>query len=125
MTTPLSHPTQTQSSRTEAELRARWARYSNAALGLWLFISAFAWEHAPSSRINTALVGLFVLVSAVTATGWAMVRHLTMVLALWLAFSTLAAYPDGPAASWNNMVVAFIIIVLAELPDELTQRLRR
>lgn len=122
MTTSLSHHTEPI---TDPELRSRWARYCNAALGLWLFISAFAWEHQPSSRINTALVGLFVLVSAITATGWAMVRHLTMVLALWLAFSTLAAYPDGPAASWNNVIVALIVLMLAELPSVHRQRTPR
>ena len=66
MTTRLTHPTHTEPiSRLTAALHGgEWTRYANALLGLWLFISAFAWDHAPSSRMNTALVGLFMLVSA-------------------------------------------------------------
>jgi hypothetical protein len=123
----MTHPTHTEPiSRIIAALHGgTWTRYTNALLGLWLFISAFAWEHAPSSRINTCLVGLFMLVSAITATGWSIARHLTMVLAVWLAFTTLAAYPDGPASSWNNLIVALVVLVLAELPDEVRGRARR
>ena len=126
MPTPLTHPTHTEPlSRVAAVLHGSWPRYSNALLGLWLFISAFAWDHAPSSRMNTCLVGLFMLVSAITATGWSIARHLTMALALWLAFTTLAAFPDGPASSWNNLIVALVVVVLAELPDELADRAQR
>ena len=126
MSTPLTHPTHTEPiSRVAAALHGGWTRYANALLGLWLFISAFAWDHTPSSRMNTCLVGLFMLVSAITATGWSIVRHLTMVLAVWLAFTTLMAYPDGPASFWNNLIVAFVVLVLAELPDDLGQRAQR
>ena len=123
MPNPLTHPTHTEPiSRVAAVLHGSWPRYSNALLGLWLFISAFAWDHAPSSRMNTCLVGLFMLVSAITATGWSMARHVTMVLAVWLAFTTLTAYPDGPASVWTNLVVAFVVLGLAELPDEIRHR---
>ena len=124
--TPMTRQNHTEPiSRVAAALPSGWTRYANALLGVWLFISAFAWDHAPSSRINTCLVGLFVLVSAITATGWSIARHLTMVLAVWLAFTTLAAYPDGPASSWNNLIVAVVVLVLAELPDGLQHRARR
>jgi hypothetical protein len=122
----VTHPTHTEPiSRLAALLHGGWPRYCNALLALWLFISAFAWDHTPSSRMNTCLVGLFMLVSAITATGWAVVRHLTMLLAVWLAFTTLAAFPDGPASSWNNLIVALAAILLAELPDELGTRAGR
>jgi hypothetical protein len=134
--TPLTHPNHTEpihrfsaswfaASRFGVLLQGGWVRYASALLGLWLFISAFAWEHAPGSRMNTSLVGLFMLVSAITATGWSMVRHLSLMLALWLAFTTLAVYPDGLASSWNNLIVALLVIVLAELPDELRHRAGR
>jgi hypothetical protein len=96
----------------------RWARYLNATLGLWLFLSAFIWQHVPSSQMNTCLVGLFVGVSAVTATGWAEARRLTAVLALWLAFTTLAVYPARPATLWNNLIVAVAVLALSLVPDE-------
>lgn len=122
MNSPLHHSHSSSEARGSEILHARWARYCNAALGVWLFISAFAWDHAPASRMNTCLVGLFVLVSAVTATGWSMVRRLTMMLALWLVFSTIAAYPDGAASSWNNIIVALVVFGLAAIPGEMEQR---
>jgi hypothetical protein len=119
MTTPVSH------SHSDATIRGltiaeqtRWARYCNTALGLWLFFSAFTWPHSPSTRINTCLVGLFIGISAITATGWAIARRLTMTLALWLAFSTAVAYPAGPVTLWNNMVIALIVLVLSLIPFE-------
>lgn len=95
---------------------SRWARYLNAAIGLWLFLSAFAWHHVQSSEVNTCLVGLFVGVSAITATGWAEARRLTAVLALWLAFTTLVVYPAQPATLWNNLLVAVAVLALSLVP---------
>jgi hypothetical protein len=110
---PVSH---SGASSTAPSEQARWARYSNSLLGLWLFISAFVWSHTPSSRINTCLVGLFIGVSAITATGWAVVRRLTMAIAFWLAFSTAVAYPARPATFWNNLIVALAVLVLSAIP---------
>lgn len=97
---------------------SRWARYLNAMLGMWLFLSAFAWHHVTSSEMNTCLVGLFIGVSAITATGWAEARRLTAVLALWLAFTTLIVYPAGPATLWNNVLVALAVLALSFVSDE-------
>ena len=94
----------------------RWARYLNAALGLWLFLSAFAWQHVPSSQINTCLVGLFVGISAITATGWSLARRLTASLALWLTFTTLVVYPARPATVCNNLLVAAAVLALSFVP---------
>jgi hypothetical protein len=107
----------TASATPRSSEHGRWARYLNATLGLWLFVSAFAWQHAPSSRINTCLVGLFVVVSAVTATGWAQARRLTAVLALWLTFTTLAVYPARSPTLWNNLLVALAMLALSLVPD--------
>jgi hypothetical protein len=98
--------------------QAHWARYANATLGLWLFLSAFGWSHTPSSRVNTCLVGLFVGVSAITATGWVVARRLTVAIAFWLMLSTAVAYVDRPATFWNNMIVAVLVLVLSTIPHE-------
>jgi hypothetical protein len=109
--------------RSESETRAptsaeRRARYANALLGLWLFLSAFVWPQEESARINTCLVGLFIGVCAVTATGWGFVRHVTMILALWLAFSTVLVYPGSGVALYNNLLVSVLVLALAEIPLE-------
>lgn len=94
----------------------RWASYLNAALGLWLFVSAFAWQHVLSSEMNTCLVGLFMGVSAVTATVLSIARRLTASLAVWLAFTTIVVYPAGPATLWNNVLVAVVVLALSCIP---------
>jgi hypothetical protein len=103
----------------------RWARYFNALLGLWLFLSAFIWPHVPSSRMNTCLVGLFVGVTAITATGWEQARRLTAVLAVWLAFTTLVVYPARPATLWNNLLVAAAVLALSFVHEPSRAQLRR
>jgi hypothetical protein len=118
MTIPLFRSSSTDTDGTVPRDQARWARYSNATLGLWLFLSAFGWAHTPSSRVNTCLVGLFMGVSAITATGWAIARRLTMAIAVWLALSTAVVYVDRSATFWNNMIVSFIVLVLSAIPHE-------
>jgi hypothetical protein len=122
MTLPLSHFVRGRHAHRDVTARpdvagspdhTRWARYFNAMLGLWLFLSAFIWPHVPSARMNTCLVGLFVGVSAVTATCWDEARRLTAVLALWLAFTTVVVYPARPATLWNNLLVAAAVLALS------------
>ena len=80
------------------------ARYTNMALGLWLFVSAFAWPHTASTRLNTCMVGLFVAIAATMAAGVSVFRQLTSVLALWLLFTTLMVYPASPITFWSNIL---------------------
>jgi len=118
---PVSHPEAGHWLVGSPESR-RWASYLNAALGLWLFVSAFAWPHVLSSEMNTCLVGLFMGVSAVTATGWSIARGLTASLALWLAFTTIVVYPAGPATLWNNVLVAAAVLALCWVPYAVSGR---
>ena len=99
----------------------RWPRYCNMLLGLWLFLSAFAWGHTPGNRINTCLVGLFVGIAATMATGASVMRRLTAALAGWLMFTTLIVYSARPATFWNNLILAALVlgVSLVPSPDEL------
>jgi hypothetical protein len=102
----------------------QWPRYSNMVLGLWLFVSAFAWAHAPESRLNTCLVGLFVTITSTLASGASVLRRLTSALAGWLAFTSLVVYPSRPATLWNNLVLAALMLGMSLIPsaDELPSR---
>ncbi len=79
-----------------------WARAANLILAGWLFFSAFAWDHAPGERVNTAYVGLLVFASAFAAVTRPRARNLTTALALWLLVSVLLLPGVHPATAWNN-----------------------
>ena len=94
------------------------ARYTNMALGLWLFVSAFAWPHTASTRLNTCMVGLFVAIAATMAAGVSVFRQLTSVLALWLLFTTLMVYPASPITFWSNILTAVAVLVVSLIPSD-------
>ncbi|HEU4584074.1 MAG TPA: hypothetical protein VFS67_37710 [Polyangiaceae bacterium] len=94
------------------------ARYTNMALGLWLFVSAFAWPHTTSTRLNTCMVGLFVTIAATMAAGVSVFRQLTSVLAVWLLFTTLMVYPASPITFWSNILTAVAVLVVSLIPSD-------
>jgi len=94
------------------------ARYTNMALGLWLFVSAFAWPHTASTRINTCMVGLFVAIAATMAAGVSVFRQLTSVLAVWLLFTTLLVYPASTITFWSNILTAVAVLVVSLIPSD-------
>jgi hypothetical protein len=88
------------------------------ALGLWLFVSAFAWPHTTSTRLNTCMVGLFVTIAATMAAGVSVFRQLTSVLAVWLLFTTLMVYPASPITFWSNILAAVAVLVVSLIPSD-------
>jgi hypothetical protein len=100
----------------------RWPRYLNAAIGAWLFLSAFVLAHSSASRANTAAVGVLIAASALLALrSWA-VRIMNTVFAVWLAAFTLSlaeeALPQGGVmTSWHDLVVAAVVFALSLVPN--------
>ena len=99
------------SKSTEAAARSRrlappsevpWARLGNVALGLWLQISAFAWEHTDSSRISAWLPGLLISVIALLSMSSPPMRWLNGVLALWLIAWTVVSASSEALTYWNG-----------------------
>lgn len=96
--------------------RARWVRGIDFVLGLWLFVSAFLWPHAPGSRLNTWLVGALVGIFAVWAMFVPLARWVNTLLALWLFFSTIAITQVAAGTLWNNVAVAILLFFLSLIP---------
>ena len=46
-----------------------YPRMANVVLGIWLFISAFLWPHAPAQMANTEIVGVLCVVFGLVAMG--------------------------------------------------------
>lgn len=94
-----------------------WARWLNAALGVWLFISAFVWPHTGAAQTNTWICGVLAFVFALGAIANQSIRWLNTLLAVWLFFSTLAIYHASAATLWNNLIVAAVIFIVSFVPN--------
>lgn len=93
-------------------------RLVNLVLGIWLFISAFAWTHTPASRTNAAVVGVLIVLVEVFAARQPIIRGFNLALAFWLAASTLLLAHATDVTIWNNLVVAAGILLFALMPSQ-------
>jgi hypothetical protein len=104
-----------------------WARTAELMIGFWLVLSPLIFRGTPDAGSFVvrdvaagSLVVLFSLLSFWRRTEWA---HLvTMALALLLG---LAAYfgwsRPGPPAAQNEIMVAWMLLLLAIVPNEATR----
>ncbi len=92
---------------------ARSVRWINVVLGVWLFISAFIWEHTTAERTNTWILGVLCVVFALVAMGQATARYLNTILAIWLFISVWALPHDNVGTQWNNALVAIAIFIVS------------
>lgn len=97
----------------ESRQSAAPARYANVILGIWLFISAFAWQHYSASQTNTWVVGLLIAVVGLVAARSPSAGYANTVLSVWLAISTLFVWPVVAATYWNNLIVAVGVFALS------------
>lgn len=93
------------------------ARTLNILLGIWLFISAFAWTHPPAQRASTWICGVLCVIIALVATRVAAVRFLNVVVGAWVFLSAFVL-GHGNATLWNNVLVGIAIVLLAVTPSE-------
>lgn len=93
------------------------ARYVNIVVGVWLFISAFIWQHTDASRTNTWIVGALCAIFAVIALKSPPVRWLNTVLSVWLFFSVFAVYHLSGGTFWNNLIAAIVMFAASLVPS--------
>jgi hypothetical protein len=94
------------------------ARLFNAALGVWLVISAFAWPHTPAQRTNAWIVGVLAFVISLAAASALRLRFLNTILAVWLFISAFALPRISSGTLWNNVLVSIAIFVTSLMPSE-------
>lgn len=101
----------------------RTARILNLILGIWLFISAFVWPHAPAQQANTWIMGVIAVVVALVAMTMSPVRWVNTALGVWLFISVWALPHANVGTMWNNALVAIAIFLLSLVPggDESTR----
>ncbi len=88
----------------------------NVVLGVWLFISAFVWEHTTAEMTNTWILGVLCVIFALVAMSAPQARYLNTALAIWLFISVWALPHDNVGTMWNNALVAIAIFIVSLIP---------
>jgi hypothetical protein len=99
-----------------------WARIVNFLLGVWLFISAFVWQHTAAERTNTWILGIWIAVFALVAMAQPVARWLNTLAAIWLFFATLAIFHTQSGTLWNNLIVAVVVFILSFVGGTMGER---
>jgi hypothetical protein len=106
----------------EPDVRGSPARVLNVLLGIWLFISAFAWPHSAAQRTNTWIVGVLCVIFALAAMAMSSARYLNTVLAIWLFISAWALPTVSVGTIWNNVLVSIAIFIVSLVPSAAGER---
>jgi len=102
---------------TRLPTQGAWPRWANFLIGLWLIISAFAWQHSAGARANTWILGALIAIASFWALFMPGARFLNTIFAIWLFFATLAVYHASSATVWNNLIAAVVVFVLSLIPS--------
>jgi hypothetical protein len=101
------------------------ARTLNLILGLWLFVSAFAFQRTSPAFTNAWVVGLGSAVVAIAAMTRGAVRYGNTALAAWLLVSAFALPHRSPAAFWHDVAVAMLMLLVSLVPGTMRPVPRR
>lgn len=102
---------------TRAATHEAWPRWVNLLIGIWLIISAFAWQHGAGARANTWILGALIALASIWALFMPGARFLNTIFAIWLFFATLVVYQASSATVWNNLIAALVVFVLSLIPS--------
>jgi uncharacterized membrane protein len=98
------------------DTNARAARGINLLLGIWLFISAFIWDHTVAQQTNTWILGALCAIFALIAMATPTARWLNTALSIWLFISVWALPHRNPGTMWNNALVAIAVFLASLVP---------
>ncbi|HEY0707956.1 MAG TPA: hypothetical protein VGG33_14225 [Polyangia bacterium] len=91
-------------------------RTVSAALGMWLFTSAFLWPHEPVQFHNAWVVGVLAVVAAVAGLqGVRGARLLDAALGGWLLVTALI-WSSHSATFWNHTFVGLALATFGMAP---------
>lgn len=105
---------------------ARTARWVEATLGVWLFVSAFLWDHTREHFVSSAVSGLAITAVALVALFQRSSLHvLNVLISIWL-FAALWILPGRSVATViNDMFVSVLVFGFACAGDKWHEELPR
>jgi hypothetical protein len=93
-----------------------WPRYANILLGLWLFVSAFAWPHSRDACAAAWISGAMIVMNAFAAIWASPARFFNVLIGGIALVWQAAAAAHEPAARMNGIVCSALVIALALVP---------
>jgi len=93
------------------------ARYLNIVLGLWLFISAFAWHHGQAQFTNTWIMGIIVAAVGLISLSVPSFRYVNTIAGAWLIVSGFALPRANSGTTWNNVLVGIAVFLVSLVPS--------
>ncbi len=91
-------------------------RIFNALIGVWLFVTAFMWQHNHAEGTLTVVCGVLTFILAIASFYTVAARYATIVVAAALFVGALALPTLNRATVWNNVIVA-VALLAASLLD--------
>jgi hypothetical protein len=108
---------ETGSTSSAFEERGAMARTLTVALGVWLFVSAFAWSHTWEQQTNSWITGVLTTIVGLAAMFVdTRARFGAAAIAVWLMLSTFALPSMESGTIWNNVIVALAVIACSLVP---------
>jgi hypothetical protein len=90
------------------------ARFVNALLGLWLFLSAFLWPQPFQQRVFSWSIGIMVVTAALLgAAGVKLGRYLNAIFGAWLILSSILRPGLDRVTFWNYLLVGAALVLFA------------
>jgi hypothetical protein len=90
------------------------ARFVNALLGLWLFLSAFLWPQPFQHRVFAWSLGIMVVTAALLAAGGVKLgRYLNAIFGAWLILSSILRPGLDRPTFWNHLLVGAALVLFS------------
>jgi uncharacterized membrane protein HdeD (DUF308 family) len=90
-------------------------RIFNVLMGVWLFISAFAWRHSPAQFWAALICGALTVLLTLATFYVPGVRYLVAVFAVFLFVESLTGAAGFRRTAWHDAIIAIAIFAAAML----------
>jgi hypothetical protein len=91
------------------------SRIFNVLLGVWLFISAFAWRHSPAQFWAALICGAVTILLTLGTAYVPALRYVVAAFAVFLFVESLTAAAGFRRTAWHDAIIAIAIFVAALL----------
>jgi hypothetical protein len=100
-----------------------WPRFLELVLAVWLVISPFVFGHYPAERdlwlSDFACAGVIAVCALLSLRPTTRRAHLVeLVVAVWLLATGYLARSEALPALQNNILVAFVLLMVAVIPSD-------
>jgi hypothetical protein len=100
----------------EATNGAPWSRVVSGALGVWLFVSTYAWPHEGSEATNAIVCGAIAIDASIASLRTPVLQWLVAAVGVWLLLAPFVFADHGLVTIWNELFVGISLVALSMIP---------